>query len=280
MGKVKKERVDKLLVEKGLVESREKAQRLLMSGVVFVNNQKVDKAGTKVPVDSNIYIKEKMPYVSRGGFKLEKGLKTFKPDVKDKICLDIGSSTGGFTDCLIQNNAKKVYAVDVGTNQLHEKLRNHPKVISLEKTNARYLTQKEIPEKIDFVVSDVSFISILKILPNLCDLFNENAKGIILIKPQFELSKEEVKGGVVKDKNLHFKAIKKVIEGLDNSCFKVKDLTFSETWGPEGNIEFLAYIEYNPDSKSSISDDKIWEIIEKAHEKFQETKNGAKNGST
>ncbi len=273
----KKERLDKLLVEKGLVESREKAQRLIMSGVVFVNNQKIDKAGTKVPIDSNIYIKEKERYVSRGGYKLEKGLNVFKPDVKGKVCIDIGSSTGGFTDCLLQHGAKKVYAVDVGKNQLHEKLRKDERVVVLEKTNARYLTEKEIPEKIDFFVSDVSFISILKILPNLCLLIKDYAEGIILIKPQFELSKEEVKGGVVKDKSLHKKAIKKVIEGLENSCYCVKDISFSETWGPEGNIEFLAYVikKKNEDCdtlRKKISDEKIEEVIEEAHKKFKEEK--------
>ncbi len=274
----KKERLDKLLVEKGLVESREKAQRLIMSGVVFVNNQKIDKAGTKVPIDSNIYIKEKERYVSRGGYKLEKGLNVFKPDVKEKICIDIGSSTGGFTDCLLQHGAKKVYAVDVGTNQLHEKLRKDERVVVLEKTNARYLTEKEIPEKIDFFVSDVSFISILKILPNLCPLIKDYAEGIILIKPQFELSKEEVKGGVVRDKSLHKKAIKKVIESLENSCYCVKDISFSETWGPEGNIEFLAYVIKKKEDENcntlrkKISDEKIKEVIDEAHEKFKKEK--------
>ncbi len=274
----KKERLDKLLVEKGLVESREKAQRLIMSGVVFVNNQRVDKPGTKVPFESNIYIKEKEKYVSRGGYKLEKGINVFKPDVRGKICIDIGSSTGGFTDCLLQHGAKKVYAVDVGKNQLHEKLRKDERVVVLEKTNARYLTEKEIPEKIDFFVSDVSFISILKILPNLCPLIKDHAEGIILIKPQFELSKEEVKGGVVKDKSLHKKAIKKVIEGLENSCYCVKDISFSETWGPEGNIEFLAYvIKKKEDEKCEslgdrITDEKIEEVVYEAHETFQKEK--------
>ncbi len=270
--KVKKERLDKLLFEKGLVESREKAQRLIMSGVVYVNDQKVDKAGTKVKEDSKIFIKQKMPYVSRGGFKLEKGLKVFKPEIKDKICIDIGSSTGGFTDCLIQNEAKKVYAVDVGTNQLHEKLKSNPKVISLEKTNARYLTEKEIPEKIDFFVSDVSFISITKILPNLCNLLKENAEGIILIKPQFELSKEEVKNGVVKEPNLHKKAIQKVIETLQNSCYEIIDLSFSETWGPEGNIEFLCYLRKNENRKKPFDYKKIEKVVEEAHKKYREVK--------
>jgi len=267
----KRERIDKLLVDMGLVESREKAQRLIMSGAVFVNNVRVDKPGTKVETDAQIYIKEKEKYVSRGGYKLEKGIKIFKPDIKDKICIDIGSSTGGFTDCLLQHGAKKVYAVDVGTNQLHEKLKEDPRVISLEKTNARYLTKKEIPERIQFFVSDVSFISVLKILPNICGLIEEEAEGIILIKPQFELSKKEVKGGVVKDPELHVKAVKKVIHGLEQSCYCVKDITFSETWGPEGNIEFLAYLQKKDDNsqcRGKITDEKIRYTVERAHEKF------------
>ena len=268
----KKERIDKLLVDKGFVESREKAQRLIMSGVVFVNGNRVDKPGTKVKTDAQIYIKEKEKYVSRGGYKLEKGIEVFKPEIKGKICIDIGSSTGGFTDCLLQHGAKKVYAVDVGTYQLHEKLRKDPRVVLLEKTNARYLTKKEIPENIQFFVSDVSFISILKILPNICDLIEDGSEGIILIKPQFELSKKEVKGGVVKDPNLHRKAIKKVIHGLEESCYCVKDITFSETWGPEGNMEFLAYVQKKDDNsqcRGKITDEKIDYVVERAHEKFR-----------
>jgi len=262
-----KERLDKLLVDRKIVETREKAQALIMSGVVFVNNQKITKAGTKVPIDANIYIKEKMPYVSRGGFKLQKALQVFNLDVKDKICLDIGASTGGFTDCLLQHGAKKVYAVDVGTHQLHEKLRNDPRVISIEQFNAKYLSEKEIPEKIDIFVCDVSFISVLKIFPNICNLLKDDAKGVILIKPQFELSKEEVKGGVVKDKNLHIKAIKKVIEGLNESCYCVLDIDFSETWGPEGNIEFLSLVEKKKDSCKEINMEKIIKVVEEAHKK-------------
>jgi len=261
----KKERIDKLLVDRGLVETREKAQALIMAGVVFVDNQKVDKAGTKVSVDSNIEIKEKLPYVSRGGFKLEKGIKVFNVDVKDKVCLDIGASTGGFTDCLLQNGAKKVYAVDVGKNQLHEKLRKDPRVISIEEFNARYLTSQQIPEPIDILVSDVSFISITKILPNICDLLKDNFVGIILIKPQFELSKKEVKDGVVKDKQLHEKAIKSVVEVLTQSCYCVKDLDFSPIKGPKGNIEFLALIEKKKEGCKNVDENKIKQVVNQAH---------------
>ncbi|MGC8941378.1 MAG: TlyA family RNA methyltransferase [Sulfurihydrogenibium sp.] len=261
----KKERIDKLLVDRGLVETREKAQALIMAGVVFVDNQKVDKAGTKVSVDSNIEIKEKLPYVSRGGFKLEKGIKVFNVDVKDKVCLDIGASTGGFTDCLLQNGAKKVYAVDVGKNQLHEKLRKDPRVISIEEFNARYLTSQQIPEPIDILVSDVSFISITKILPNICNLLKDNFVGIILIKPQFELSKKEVKDGVVKDKQLHEKAIKSVAEVLTQSCYCVKDLDFSPIKGPKGNIEFLALIEKKKEGCKNVDENKIKQVVNQAH---------------
>ncbi len=269
---MKKERLDKLLVEKGLVESREKAQRLIMAGVVFVDGQKVDKPGTKVKTDSNIWIKEKEKYVSRGGYKLEKGLEVFGADPSGLVCLDIGASTGGFTDCLLQHGAKKVYAVDVGKNQLHEKLRNDNRVVVLEKTNARYLTEEHIPEPVDFFVSDVSFISILKILPVICSLIKEGAEGVILIKPQFELSREEVKGGVVKEPSLHEKAIKQVINGLEESCYCVKGLTFSETWGPEGNIEFLAYVEKNSDGRcrNRLTEEDIKRVVQEAHSRFRE----------
>lgn len=270
--KEKKERLDKLLVEKGLVESREKAQRLIMAGLVFVNNQKVDKAGTKVKVNSNIFIKERERYVSRGGYKLERGIKVFNWNVKDKVCIDIGASTGGFTDCLLQNGAKKVYAVDVGKNQLNEKLRNDSRVISLEKTNARYLTEREIPEKLDCFVSDVSFISILKILPNLCKFLKEDAEGIILIKPQFELSRSEVKDGVVRDKSLHIKAITNVLDGLKSSCYCVEDLTYSDTWGPEGNIEFLAFLKKGNNCTDKVDLNKIISVVEEAHRQFLKSK--------
>ncbi len=269
---LKKERIDKLLVDKGFVESREKAQRLVMSGVVFVNGEKIDKPGTKVKIDADVFVKEKERYVSRGGYKLEKAINVFKPELKGKVCLDIGASTGGFTDCLLQNGAKKVYAVDVGKNQLHERLKKDRRVISLEKTNARYLTESEIPEKIQFFTCDVSFISVLKILPNLCNLLEDGAEGIILIKPQFELSKNEVKGGVVKIPELHFKAVEKVLTGLEESCYCIKNLTFSETWGPEGNIEFLAYVEKCDKGQfiRQMEYKNIWKVIEEAHKKFKE----------
>lgn len=259
---MKKERIDKILVERKIAESREKAQALIMSGVVFVDGQKIDKVGTKVNIEANITIKEQLPFVSRGGLKLKKALYVFKIDVRDKICLDIGSSTGGFTDCLLQHGAKKVYAVDVGRHQLHEKLRKDERVISIEEFNARYLSEKEVPEQVDIVVADVSFISITKILPNICNLLKDSFEGVILIKPQFELSKKEVKDGVVKDKTLHIKSINSVIENLSVSCYRVVDLHYSPIKGPKGNIEFLAHIKKYG---NQITQEKIIEVVDKAH---------------
>lgn len=257
-----KERIDKLLVDRGLAETREKAQALIMSGAVLVDGQKVDKPGTKVKIDSNITLKEQLPFVSRGGFKLQKALEVFNINPKDKVCLDVGASTGGFTDCLLQHGARKVYAVDVGKHQLHEKLRKDPRVVSIEEFNARYLSEKEIPEKVDIVVCDVSFISTTKILPNLCNLLKDNFEGVVLIKPQFELSKREVKDGVVKDPQLHIKAIKSVACALSESCYRVVNLDYSPIKGPKGNIEFLAHIKREG---QQIDDEKIIQTVEKAH---------------
>ena len=267
-----KERLDKFLQKKGLVESREKASELIKSGNIEVNGKIIKKPSFKVSEEDKIKLLQKFPYVSRAGLKLERALKVFKLNVEDKICLDIGASTGGFTDCLLQNKAKKVYAVDVGTNQLHESLKNNSKVISYEKTDARKLTEKHIPEKIDILVSDVSFISILKIIPYVKNFLKDNFEGIILIKPQFELSKEDVKKGIVKDKNLHIKAIKNVFEGLKHLNISVIDLNYSYPFGTDGNIEFLAYIKYG---NNFISEEKILNIVNTAHQKFKEEKNGS-----
>ncbi|MFN3604328.1 MAG: TlyA family RNA methyltransferase [Leptonema sp. (in: bacteria)] len=259
----KKERIDKLMVLKNIVESREKAQSLILSGVVFVNQQKVEKSNIKIPIDATVEIKQKEKYVSRGGYKIEKGLKKFQIVLEDRICLDIGSSTGGFTDCMLQFGAKKVYAIDVGKNQLHESLRNHPKVISIEKFNARYINNTIIPEKIDFFASDVSFISQTKIIPNLHSILGENSKGILLIKPQFELSKQEIKNGVVRDPHLHIKAISFVYDSLLKSNFSILGLDYSPIKGPKGNIEFLMLV-INARLKS-ITKEEIDSIVEEAH---------------
>ena len=215
----------------------------------------------------NITIEKQFPYVSRAGLKLEKAFKEFYINPENQICLDIGASTGGFTDCLLKYGAKKVYAVDVGIKQLHNSLRNNSKVISLENTNARYLTNEIIPEKIDILVCDVSFISVLKIIPFIKDLLKEDFQGVVLIKPQFELSREKLKKGIVRKKEYHIQAVEKVVNSLKNSGYKIAGLTFSEPFGTDGNIEFLAYINFN---KNTINTDKIKEVVEKAHKKFEE----------
>ena len=252
----KKDRLDKLLVEKGLVKSRGRAKALIMAGKVTVNGQVVDKAGASVLVDSVIEVKgEDIPYVSRGGLKLETAINEFGLDVKDFTCLDVGASTGGFTDCLLQHGAKKVYAVDVGKGQLDWKLRNDPRVISIEQFNARYLTDREIPEKVDLVVIDVSFISLTKILPVVKQFLKPEGKIVALIKPQFELTKKEVdKGkGVIKDPELHKKAIEKILHFAQEIGLYPENLTLSKPRGPKGNKEFLVLF------SQSAKDDKVKE---------------------
>ena len=235
-----KERLDKLLVELNLVESREKAQALIMAGKVIVNDHAITKAGQKVLKDSSIRIKENLPYVSRGGLKLKKALDEFLIDVKDKIAIDVGASTGGFTDCLLQSGVKKVFAVDVGYNQLAWKLRQDLRVINLEKVNIRYLTKEELKEEPDIAVIDASFISLEKILPNVVSLIKEDAEIIALIKPQFEVGKGEVgKGGVVKDEALHEKVKENILSFVESLKLKVIGLTDSPIYGADGNKEFL-----------------------------------------
>ncbi len=258
---MKKERLDKLLVEKGLVKSRERAKGLIMAGKVMVNGKMVDKVGTKIDTDSKIEIKgEDIPYVSRGGLKLETAIKEFKLNVKGFTCLDIGASTGGFTDCLLKHGADKVYAVDVGKGQLDWKLRKDPRVISIEEFNARYLTEKEVPEKVDLIVIDVSFISLTKILPVAKEFLKPEGKIVALIKPQFELTKREVdKGkGVIRDPELHRKAIKKIIDFSREIGLYTENLTLSKPKGPKGNKEFLILLSQEP---KKIKEEKL---IEKA----------------
>ncbi len=267
-----KERLDKALHNRGLVESREKAAELIKSGKVEVNGRVVKKPSYKVSAEDKINLKENFQYVSRAGYKLKRGIDTFGINVKDKVCLDVGASTGGFTDCLLQEGAKRVYAVDVGTDQLHPSLRKNPKVISFENTDARKLNSSLIPEPIDILTCDVSFISILKVLPFLKKLLKPEFEGIILIKPQFELSKGEVVKGIVKDKSLHKKAVKKVVDGLKDLGFGVKDLTHAKPFGTDGNIEFLAHINI---SKENVPENYIDEVVEKAHKEFIEERNGS-----
>lgn len=239
-----KKRLDLILTEKNYFKSRSEAASFIRAGMVFINNQNETKPGKYFDENTikEIVIKEKPKYVSRGGYKLEKALNVFKIDVNNKVCLDIGASTGGFTDCLLQNNAKKVYAVDVGYGQIDLKLRNHPKVVLIERTNIRYIDKTIFKEKIDIITIDVSFISVEKFLLNLLDLLNKDASIIILFKPQFEAEPKDVKKGIIKDKEVHIKVISRFFEFLKSNNLKMVNLTFSPIKGSKGNIEFLLLV--------------------------------------
>ena len=245
-----KERLDILLVNKGLVSSREKAKALIMSGIVYVDNKKEDKAGSLFDENAIIEIRgETLKYVSRGGLKLDKAVTVFNLKLDGYTCLDIGASTGGFTDVMLQNGAKKVYSVDVGHGQLDWKLRNDERVVCMEKCNFRYVTDKEIPEKIDFAATDVSFISLTKILIPAYNLLKKDALMVCLIKPQFETTKEKVgKKGVVRDPSVHKEVIEKVIDFCLKIGFSVEGLDYSPIKGPEGNIEYLVLIKKSNDN--------------------------------
>ncbi len=245
-----KERLDILLVNKGLVSSREKAKALIMSGIVYVDNQKEDKAGSLFDENAIIEIRgETLKYVSRGGLKLDKAVTVFNLNFDGYTCLDIGASTGGFTDVMLQNGAKKVYSVDVGHGQLDWKLRNDERVVCMEKCNFRYVTDKEIPEKIDFAATDVSFISLTKILIPTYNLLKKDALMVCLIKPQFETTKEKVgKKGVVRDPSVHKEVIEKVIDFCLKIGFSIEGLDYSPIKGPEGNIEYLLLIKKTDDN--------------------------------
>ena len=237
-------RLDVALLERGFVDSREKGKALIMAGLVYVNGQKVDKPGTPVASDADIEVRgNALPYVSRGGFKLEKALKVFPIDPTGKVCIDCGASTGGFTDVLLKNGAAKVYAVDVGYGQLAWSLRTDERVINMERTNVRYITDEQIPEVLDMAVMDVSFISIKLVIPAVGKLLKDGADYVCLIKPQFEAGKDEVgKKGVVRDRNVHLSVINSFIEFVETSEFTLMGLDFSPIKGPEGNIEYLAWL--------------------------------------
>ncbi len=239
-----KKRLDVALVEQGFCESREKAKSLIMAGIVFVNNQKSDKAGNVIKPDDVIEVRgETLKYVSRGGLKLEKAMKVFDLRLDGFVCADIGASTGGFTDCMLQNGAGKVYAIDVGYGQLAWKLRTDERVINLERTNFRYVTEAEVPDALDFASVDVSFISLSLILPVMRKLLKEGGRAVCLIKPQFEAGKENVgKKGVVREKSVHIAVINKIIDLVRENEFSLLGLDFSPVKGPEGNIEYLCYI--------------------------------------
>ena len=239
-----KERLDLLLVNKGLAPSREKAKTMIMEGNVFVENEREDKAGSMFDTEAKIEIKgNTLKYVSRGGLKLEKAMTHFDIELNDKVCMDIGASTGGFTDCMLQNNAKKVYSVDVGYGQFAWKLRQDPRVVCMEKTNIRYVTPEDIEDRIQFSSIDVSFISLTKVLKPIFDYLSEDGEIVALIKPQFEAGREKVgKKGVVREKSTHLEVIEMVIQYALSSGFDVLNLEFSPIRGPEGNIEYLVHL--------------------------------------
>lgn len=240
-----KERLDLLLVERNLAPSREKAKAIIMSGSVFVDGQREDKAGATFPAECEIEVRgHALPYVSRGGLKLEKALQNFDVDVKGKVCTDVGASTGGFTDCMLQNGAKKVYAIDVGRGQLDWKLRQDERVVCMEKTNIRYVTQEDIGEPVEFSSVDVSFISLSKVLPAISGYLCSRGQVVALIKPQFEAGRGKVgKKGVVREKSTHVEVIEAVFGYATSTGFDVRDLDFSPIRGPEGNIEYLVCLE-------------------------------------
>lgn len=264
-----KERLDVLLVKRNLVESREKAKAIIMSGNVFVEGQREDKAGTTFPDNVQIEVKgNKLPYVSRGGLKLEKAIANFDVNLQDKVCSDVGSSTGGFTDCMLQNGARKVFAIDVGTNQLAWKLRQDERVVCMEKTNIRYVTPEDLGEKIDFSSIDVSFISLTKVLLPIRNYLKEDGQIVALIKPQFEAGREKVgKKGVVREKSTHHEVIELVLSYAVSIGFKVLDLDFSPIKGPEGNIEYLVHLQKTEETGTLTEVEIDWkQIVENAFE--------------
>lgn len=264
-----KERLDILLVKRNLAASREKAKAIIMSGSVFVDGQREDKAGATFPEEAAIEVRgHTLPYVSRGGLKLEKALQNFDVTVEGKVCTDVGSSTGGFTDCMLQNGARKVYAIDVGRGQLDWKLRQDERVVCMEKTNIRYVTPEEIPDKIQFVSIDVSFISLTKVLGPVKALMEPDGQVVCLIKPQFEAGREKVgKKGVVRERSVHLEVIRMVAAFAGSIGFEALHLEFSPIKGPEGNIEYLLHLRNdaggNVYENSSIDAE---EIVNQAHE--------------
>lgn len=266
-----KERLDVLLVKRNLAESREKAKAIIMSGNVFVNGQREDKAGTTFDTEKNsvqIEIKgNTLPYVSRGGLKLEKAMNSFDVTVQDKVCMDIGASTGGFTDCMLQNGAVKVFAVDVGHGQLAWKLRQDDRVVCMEKTNIKYVTLEDIGEPLDFASVDVSFISLTKVLLPAYRMLKDNGEMVCLIKPQFEAGREKVgKKGVVRDKAVHREVIEMVIQFVLANGFQVLNLDYSPVKGPEGNIEYLLHIKKAEPVEYSMEN--VKNIVDAAHAKL------------
>ncbi|MED4354707.1 TlyA family RNA methyltransferase [Schinkia azotoformans] len=270
----KKERVDVLLVERGLCETREKAKRAIMAGLVFTPDERIDKPGVKIEIDTPLELKGKvMPYVSRGGLKLEKAIKVFDLNLQDKIVLDIGASTGGFTDCSLQNGAKLVYALDVGYNQLAWKLRQDERVVVMERTNFRYVTPADLTHGLpNFSTIDVSFISLKLILPVLKTILANGGDVVCLVKPQFEAGKDEVgKKGIVRDRKVHSKVLEDIIQFVTAIGYSVKNASFSPITGGEGNIEFLLHLNWDSDEKGQQSTAiDAAKIVQDAHETLKE----------
>lgn len=274
-----KERLDVLLVKKNLAPSREKAKAVIMAGSVYVDGQKEDKAGSVFEEEQvNIEVRgHAIPYVSRGGLKLEKALQVFPISLTDKICMDIGASTGGFTDCMLQNGAAKVYSIDVGYGQLDWKLRQDLRVVCMEKTNFRYLTPEDIPDRPDFASVDVSFISLDKILTPAYALLKEDGEMVCLIKPQFEAGREKVgKKGVVRDPKIHHEVVCRIITHAVSVSFAVLDLSYSPIRGPEGNIEYLLHLKKqsgkeDPEEVLNSLKQKIQDVIDEAHRQLEKT---------
>ena len=263
-----KKRLDVLLVEKGLAESREKAKAIIMSGIVYVDGEKEDKAGSNFSETAEIEVRGKtLKYVSRGGLKLEKAMQSFPITLTDKVCMDVGASTGGFTDCMLQCGAVKVYSVDVGYGQLAWKLRNDERVVCMEKTNIRYVTPDDIEDRIEFASVDVSFISLSKVLPPLRELLTEDAEVVCLIKPQFEAGREKVgKKGVVRDKKVHEEVIRNVVDFTRASGYEILGLDYSPVKGPEGNIEYLMHAKKTATNiLETVSDETIKDLVEMSH---------------
>ncbi|WP_325199518.1 TlyA family RNA methyltransferase [Oscillibacter sp.] len=264
-----KMRLDLLLVERGLEETRQRAQAVIMSGVVYVDGRKADKPGMAVPAGAAIEIRgDKLPYVSRGGLKLEKAMAAFPIDLKGAVCADVGASTGGFTDCMLQNGAAKVYAVDVGRGQLAWKLRSDPRVVCLERTNARYLSREQVPEALAFASVDVSFISLKLILPPLAALLEEGGQVVSLVKPQFEAGREKVgKKGVVRDPAVHLEVLERWLEHAAEAGLTPMGLTYSPIRGPEGNIEYLGFLQKGGGSAPELD---CKALVEESHRVLKE----------
>ncbi len=266
-----KKRLDLLVYEAGLAESREKAKALIMAGVIYVDNQKADKPGTTYPEDTKPEMRgTKLKYVSRGGLKLEKAMQSFGLDMTGLTTMDIGASTGGFTDCMLQNGAVKVYAVDVGYGQLDWKLRSDERVVNLERTNVRYITSEQVPDVIDFFSVDVCFISLTLVLPAVRPLLKENGTAVCLIKPQFEAGKGKVgKNGVVRDRQIHEEVIQKIIDYCLHNGFDVLDLDYSPIKGPEGNIEYLLYIRKSEEPKA-VKEPDVEAVVTASHQQLDQ----------